>query len=55
MVVGGMEAPGDKVSNPEGGENVLSVLPTESRIHKNIIANNIHKVHPIEETLDNKR
>ena len=55
MVVSWMEAPGDKVSSSEDAENILSVLATESEIDKNIIANNIDKVHPIGETLDNKQ
>ena len=55
MVVSWMEAPGDEVSSSEDAENILSVLATESEIDKNIIANNIDKVHPIGETLDNKQ
>ena len=55
MAVSGMEAPGDEISNPEDAENVLSVIATESGIDKNIIANNIDKVHPIGATLDNKQ
>ena len=55
MVVSGMEAPGDKVSNSENAENVLSILATESGIDKNTIANNIDKIHPIGATLDNKQ
>ena len=50
-----MEAPGNKVSHSEDAENVLFVLATESGIDKNIIANNINKVHPIGATLDNKQ
>ena len=50
-----MEAPGNKVNHSEDAENVLFVLATESGIDKNIIANNINKVHPIGATLDNKQ
>ena len=55
VVASGMEAPGDEVSHSEDAENVLFVLATESGIDKNIIANNINKVHPIGATLDNKQ
>ena len=55
MVVSRREVLGDKASNSEDAENVLSVLVTESRIDKNIIANNTDKVHPIGATLDNKQ
>ena len=50
-----MEAPGDEVNNSENAENVLSILATESGIDKNIIANNIDKVHPIGATLNNNQ
>ena len=55
MVVSRREVLGDKASNSEDAENVLSVLVIENRIDKNIIANNIDKVHPIGATLDNKQ
>ena len=55
MVVSGMEAPKDEVSNSEDAENVLSVLATEREIDKNNKANNIDKVHPIGATSDNKQ
>ena len=55
MVVSGMEAPKDEVSNSEDAENVLSVLATEREIEKNIKANNIDKVHPIGATSDSKQ
>ena len=50
-----MEASGDEVSNSEDAEDVLSVLATERRIDRNIIVNNINKVHPTGETLDTKQ
>ena len=55
MVVSKMEAYGDEVSNSEDAEDVLSVLATESRIYRNIIVNNINKVHPTGATLDTKQ
>ena len=55
MVVSGMEAPGDKVSNSGNAENILSVLVTERGVDKNIIANNIGKFHSIGAVLDNKQ
>ena len=55
MVVNRMEVPRDKISNSEDAENVLSVLTTKNGIDKNIIANNIDKVHTIGETLHNKQ
>ena len=55
MVLSGMKAPKDEVSNSEDAENVLSVLATEREIEKNIKANNIDKVHPIGATSDSKQ
>ena len=55
VVVSGMEAPVDEVNNSENAENILSILATESGIDKNIIANNIDKVHPIGATLNNNQ
>ena len=55
MVVTGMMSPGNEVSNTEDAESVLSVLSEESGIDKDIIKQNVDKIHPIGEIVNDKQ
>ena len=55
MIVTGMSPPGNEVSNTEDAENVLSVLSTESGLDKNIIEQNVDKIHPVGKIVNEKQ
>lgn len=47
LVVNGMEQPGDEVDNTADAEKVIETLAQESGISKEVIKNNVDKIHPI--------
>ena len=55
MVVSGMKAPGNEVSNSEDAESVITTLATESGIDKNIIKQNVGKIHPIGKIVEDQQ
>ena len=55
MVVSGMKAPGNEVSNSEDAESVITTLATESGINKNIIKQNVDKIHHISKIVEDQQ